>query len=223
MKKVKHMHHFVDGVLYKVIMHVYIFFVINVLFALSNIFLLFVIFSAQLTNTWFFLFLGLLPLGPALGAAFYSMGKLVREGDINPVKSYIKGYTMNFKIAFIFGLIQSILLASLVVNLVIVFDNFLLAVLLMLPIIMLSMVTLYGFAVLSRFEMKIKNLFTLSIYLTFKKWPITLYNFIVTAFIILMFNLLTAYILPFVASVYVFWIMKNLKPILKELMEERAT
>jgi len=213
--------HFVDSILYKIITYIYAFFITNLLFILSNILLVIVIFDFNLISTWLFLFIALLPLGPAFGALFYSMGKLVREGDINPIKAYMKGYALNFKIAFSFGLIQSLLLTSLGINLGFVFSTFWMAILFMLLITLLFMVSLYGFAILSRFEMKLKNLCFLSIYLTFKCWPMTLYNFIVTAFVVLTFNLFPAYVLPFFASVYVYWIMKNLKNTLAYLEESK--
>ena len=213
--------HFVDSLLYKIITYIYAFFTTNVLFVLSNIVLIIVIFETSMVGTWLFLFIGFLPLGPALGALFYSMGKLVREGDISPVKAYARGYVVNFKIAFCFGLIQSLIFASLAVNLGIIFDTFWMAILFMLLIALLLMISLYGFAILSRFEMKLKNLCLISIYTTFKRWPTTLYNFIVSAFFLILINIIPAYILPFFASTYVYWIMRNLKKTLADLEDEK--
>jgi len=213
--------HFVDSLLYKIISYVYAFLITNVLFILSNVLLVFVLFETNLISTTLFLFIAFLPVGPAFGALFYSMGKLVREGDINPVRAYLKGYGMNFKIAFLFGAILSTLLTSMIVNLGLIFSTFWLAIIFMLLIVLVLMIGLYGFAILSRFEMRLKNLCILSVYLTFKRWPITLYNLIVTAFIVTLFNVVPAYILPFFSSVYAYGIMRNLKNILADLEKEQ--
>jgi len=213
--------HFVDTVIYKIITHIYAFFIVNLLFVISNALLIFVILESNLISTWLFLFIALLPSGPATAALFYSMGKLVREGDINPFKIYLKGYAMNFKIAVVYGFVISAILASLAVNLGFIFDTFWMAVLFAILITFVLITSLYGFAVLSRFEMNVKSICLFSIYLTFKYWTTTLYNFIISAFTLTILTLFTAYALPFVASVYVYWIMRNLKNILEKLERER--
>jgi len=212
---------FVDSLLYKITTYIYIFFITNLLFILSNVLLIIVLFETNLISTTLFLFISFLPVGPALGALFYSMGKLVREGDINPVKTYLKGYAMNFKIGFSFGAILSLLLISMIINLGLIFSTFWLSIIFMLLITLVLMIGLYGFAILSRFEMRLKNLCFLSIYWTFKRWPITLYNLVISAFIATAFSILPAYVLPFFASVYVYWIMRILKNTLSDLEEQR--
>jgi len=193
----------------------------NLLFILSNVLLIVIIFETNLISTTLFLFIAFLPVGPALGALFYCMGKLVREGDINPVKTYLKGYAMNFKIAFPFGVILSLILISMIINLGLIFSIFWLSIVFMLLIALVLMIGLYGFAILSRFEMRLKNLCVLSIYWAFKRWPITLYNLIITAFIATAFSILPAYVLPFFASVYIYWIMRNLKNTLSDIEEKQ--
>lgn len=118
---------------------------------------------------WIIFSLPLFTIGASTTALFYVMGKVVRDEDISTFKDYWKSFKMNFKqatvvwviLAVVFLLIQfNLRNMNLMGNMAVYFRPFQIAVLLEMVII-----TVYIFPLLSRYNLKTKDLFKLSFFL----------------------------------------------------------
>lgn len=213
-----------DKPLYTIVNQFYAFLIVNACFMLSNILLLFVLFLTVEVNV--FIFISLIPTGPALAGTFYAMGKLRREKQISPWQDYWRGYTENFKTALIYWCMQLIVLFILFNNYhfitrtgyfrAFIFLNIAL-------IVFVSGLNLYAIPVMVRFEMKVKDLWILAILYFFKHWKLTLLNLttiISFGVIYFTFPFLT---LLFLTSVISYLIMFNLRNVMIQLEEENKS
>lgn len=120
----------------------------------------------------FLLFIFLIPLGPSLGALYSANAKLIREKDIKFSSYFWSSYKNNFLSNLKPWMIELSLFTLLTIDyyrmlhsgLSIVFAVFLLITLLL---------TSYTLAINSRFKLKLKDLFIVSLYYMIKKFPIT--------------------------------------------------
>ena len=156
-------------------------FIINSIdLAICNILLiLFLIFTVISPNNFnlFILFICLIPLGPSLGALYSTIGKIVREKDIYFSSYYWTCYKNNFLSYLKLWLVELIILAILFID----FKYFYVHMpekgihIVFVGLIAISLIIgLYSFAINSRFEIKLKDLFILSMYYMIKKFPITI-------------------------------------------------
>lgn len=204
-----------------IVNYIYAFFIINFYFILSN--LLF-FYGYYFTNAVFdylaLIFILLIPMGPALGAVFYTMGKLVREKEIQPMKDYLKGYKKNFKIALSYWMTQLCLLFILTLNYFYITETGELTILLPFFIFLLIFIlslNLYAFPILSRYEMKLKNLWIVSAYYFFKHWKLTLLNLTTILAFVLIYYQFASIVFLFFTSVISYLLMFNLKPLFQRL------
>jgi len=202
--------------------HIYVIFLTNIYFIASNVLFLFLYTFVEIRSAGILiLFITLLPIGPSIGALLYSMGKLVREKEISPTRDFFQGYKKNFKISLLFWLAQLLMLTVLITNL---HQNELelhaiLAIFFFILIFFLFLVSCYGFAILSRFEMKLKDLYVLSIYYIFKYWKRTLLNLFGGIFALLLYIQFPVISIFFLASGIGWMLMSNLKSVLAGLEE----
>ncbi|MFC4401824.1 YesL family protein [Gracilibacillus xinjiangensis] len=210
--------------LYIAIQYVYYFLMTNIHFMIANLIFIiaFIVFELTLANMIIF-YIALLPAGPAIAALCATMGKLTREKEINPAKDFWNYYKKNFLVSVKYWLLKWSILAMLLIDLQ--YTNaqlkWLTPIIITL-IVIFSLIMLYAFPILIRFEVKIKNLWLVSIYSNFKFFKKTLINLstFVSLFIIYMFA--PGITLWFFMSIAAFFIMLNMKKPL-QIMEKELT
>lgn len=201
--------------------YIYTFFIINIYFILSNsLFFYGYYFANSAFDYYAIVFILLIPMGPALAAVFYTIGKFIREKEISPLQDYLKGYKKNFKISLSYWLIQLSLLFILSINYHYITQTGALAILLpffiVLALFILSL-NLYAFPILSRFEIKLKNLWIVSAYYFFKYWKLTLLNLTTIISFVFIYYQFASTLFLFFSSVVTYFIMFNLKNLFQRL------
>jgi len=207
--------------LFVIVNNFYTFFIINLFFMVSNILFLYITFFTSISiEALGLILLSLIPMGPALGAVFYTMGKLQREKEISPLADYIKGYKQNFKISLAFWIPQLLLLFILFNNYYYTTrtGNFSVFILLNVCLIMFVLaLNLYAFPILVRFEVTLKNLWIISCLYFFKHWKLTFLNMTTLLSIAIIFFQFPFITLLFFASILPYLIMLNLRKVLEEM------
>lgn len=175
---------FYDQPLFTISNYFITYFLNSIYFSLCNILLILFFLLIQISSenfSLFSLFVALIPLGPALGALYCTMGKVVREKELFS-SYYWKSYKNNFlsflKIWMFFLIIICILLFD--------FRYFYLNSsssklhwLFMILAILFSLLGTYAFSINSRFKITFKNLVILSISYMFKNFGTTILKFVV--------------------------------------------
>lgn len=214
-----------DRPLYIAIQYVYYFMMTNIYFMLANsLFLLaFVLFELTLANMLVFYF-ALIPCGPSLAAALATMGKLTREKEIQPTRDFWRYYRKNFVISMKYWLVKWTILALLLIDMqyTSIHMDWLTPILIILLALFL-LIMLYAFPILTRFEVKIKNLWIVSIYANVKFFKTTILNIstFVSLFIIYLFA--PSITMWFCISIASFFIMFNMKKPFEHLEQELST
>lgn len=207
--------------LYIFAQYIYYFIIANLQFLLAN--LLFIIallfFEWTLDNILVF-YIALLPAGPSLCALYAMMGKLIRTKDIRPFMDFWKYYRQLFKISFTYWFIQWTVIVILLVD--IRYTNLNMSVLspaLWVLLIFSLFIMLYAIPILTRFEVKLKNLLIVSVYSIFKFFKTTLLHLSTLASLIFIYLFAPSFSILFCMSVVAFFIMFNMrKPF--EVMED---
>ena len=171
---------FYDKKIYTISNYIFSFIQSSLYFGICNILLiLFFIFTTIYPNQFnlLILFICLIPLGPSLGALYSTIGKIISEKDIYFSSFFWSLYKKNFVSNLKLWIIQLVILTILFMD----FQYFYLNVpeknihmLFIILIVIALLISLYSFPINSRFEIKLKDLFILSIYYMIKKFPITI-------------------------------------------------
>jgi len=171
---------FYDKKVYTISNYIFGFIQSSLYFGICNILLiLFFIFTTIYPSQFnlLILFICLIPLGPSLGALYSTIGKIISEKDIYFSSFFWSLYKKNFVSNLKLWIIQLIILTILFMD----FQYFYLNVpeksihmLFIILIVIALLISLYSFPINSRFEIKLKDLFILSIYYMIKKFPITI-------------------------------------------------
>jgi len=202
-------------------------FIINSIdLAICNILLiLFLIFTTISPENFnlFLLFISLIPLGPSLGALYSTIGRIMREKDIYSTSSFWSSYKNNFVSYLKIWLIELITITILFID----YQYFYLHMpekgihIIFLALIIISFVIgLYAFPINSRFEIKLKDLFILSMYYMMKKFPLTILKI---ASIVLTYYLsknISIFFLIFMPSIICFIFLYYDKSIFAELEDK---
>ncbi|QGH33964.1 DUF624 domain-containing protein [Gracilibacillus salitolerans] len=208
--------------LYIAVQYFYFFLVTNIHFMLANLlFLLAFVFVEMSVQNIILFFIALLPAGPSLAALYSSMGKLIRERDLSPTKDFWKYYKNNFGIATRYWLVQWTIMAILIVDMY--YTNQFLSVLspvFLILLIFMLFVMLYAFPILTRFEVKLKNLFIVSVYAIFRYFKTTLFHISTLVSLTIIYYFAPGITVWFCMSVAGFFIMFNMRKPL-QLMEEQ--
>lgn len=204
--------------------YLYVFFVINVYFLLGNITFIAVYFLADFTFENILLFyLTLIPAGPAIAAVLSTMGKFIREREVSPTLDYWRSYKRNFGIAIKYWLIQLTILFILVVDFYYATRHINIASPLFLILLFVClMIMMYAFPILTRFEVKLKNLFIVSIYSNFKYFKTTLLNATSIIAFGFIFHFIPSVSSLFIASLIGFFIMYNLQEPLVQMENDMS-
>lgn len=211
-----------DRPLYKITQYIYYFFMINFYFIICNILFFVAFYLADFTIKNILLFyVTLIPMGPSITAVLSTMGKLVREKDLSPTVDFFKAYKLNFVDTMKYWFIQLTILLILVIDIYYSINNSnILSPVFLIFIIVCIFIMIYAFPIISRFEVKIKNLFIISIYSNFKFPKATLLNAsTIIAFGFIYFNLPSLSTL-FSVSLIGYFIMYNLQNPLAYLESE---
>jgi uncharacterized membrane protein YesL len=167
--------------------------------------------------------LSALPVGPAYTALLSTMGKLVREKDVNITRDYFKAYKTNFLQSLFIWTLQIILITILLVDIKFfaggAYGN--IAVPIIYALIIIILVTgIYIYSILSRFYLKTKDVIKASVYFIVSKWKITISC--ISVFIIsftVAYNFASIAAL-FIVSITCYALMFLQKDILKDLEEK---
>ncbi|MCJ7842074.1 DUF624 domain-containing protein [Lederbergia sp. NSJ-179] len=167
-----------DRPAYTMMKYLYYFFLTNFYFILCNLLFFIVFFLADFVFENILLFyLTLIPTGPAMTAVLSTMGKLVREKDLHVTRDFFKAYQVNFWPTIKYWMIQLTIMLILAIDIGYstnrsnVFSPVFFILLIVSVFIMI-----YAFPIISRFEVKMKNLFIISMYANFKFFKVTLLN-----------------------------------------------
>lgn len=214
---------FYDKPFFTIPSYIYNFFISGFYFLLCNILLL-IFYTVTFINPEFFnllfLFIALIPLGPALGALYSSMGELLREKSISITSYFFNSYKTNFIYNLKLWLIQLSVLLLLAVDFQYLY--------LKLPqygfhtiFLILSVITialgLYAFPIAARFHLSIKDLIILSFYYMIKRFLVTLLKIFVIVVLFKFALKLPALLFLFIPSTICFLFTYYDIPILKEL------
>ncbi|MFT4145589.1 MAG: YesL family protein [Mobilitalea sp.] len=165
-------------------------------------------------------------IGPATTALYYATVKVLRRERGYLFREFFKSFKLNFKRASFIGLILFIMYLILAIDIMATYsswngENTMNSVLFGIYIaiaFMLSFVTIYIFPVLSRFEMKTKQLIKTVFLIAIKHLPFTLLMLIIQAAIIVgvMFLPIVIFIAPvtsaFMTSIFMERILKKYMP-----------
>lgn len=202
------------------------FFVVNLLFVVSNIPLLlfFLFIGIGQVRTYLPLFLlCMFPMAPALSAVFYAMNRLIGGVERGPIKDYWKGYTEDliqklllgtgqlFAVFVLWTNVEFFALQVQVLPLTILFGILFAAAVLITP-------NLYMLA--SRYEMKNLQIVKTAIVLLFARPGETFANLVALAVVLMAFELSPGTTVLFAGSVYGFLIMFMNKKVIK-ILESR--
>lgn len=201
------MKEFYDKPIYVVTNYIIEFCLSSIYLAICNILLilLFILTVISPNNFSFsLLFICLIPLGPSLGALYSTIGKIIRERDIYFSSVFWNSYKKNFLSNLKLWLTELILLTILFVDFKYFYENMPqtgihIIVASFIAIVLVS--GLYAFSINSRFEIKLKDLIMLSLYIMIKKFPTTVVKIVV---LILAYYLLKSFsivVLIFIPSI----------------------
>lgn len=137
-------------------------------------------------------------IGPATTALYYTVAKNIRKERSYPFREFFSSFKNNFKQGLITTLILIVVFVVLIIDLqfVKVMDGTVKVILTGIfwaMLLITSLLTLYIFPYLSRFEVTIKSLFINSIFLVFKHLPSS-----ILMLIIVMVGFIVSYIFPFI-------------------------
>lgn len=214
--------------LYVMVQYVYYFLIVNLQFLIANILFILslLLFEWTLENILIF-YIALLPAGPSLASLYATMGKLIRTKDVRPFVDFWLYYKKLFRIGITYWAIQWTVIVILLVD--IRYTNIHMSTLspaLWILLIFSLFIMLYAIPILTRFEVKLKNLLLVSIYSIFKFFKTTLLHLSTLASLIIIYLFAPSFSILFCMSAAAFFIMFNMRRpfeiMEKELVKERG-
>ncbi|MPQ45265.1 DUF624 domain-containing protein [Clostridium tarantellae] len=203
--------------------YVYWFFIVNILFMIINIpvifFFLFVGFSKAVTYLPFFL-VCLIPTGPAFTSVLYCMAKLLRTKDLEPFKDFFHGLKINFKSSLLLWCLQLIFIFILSTNLRIVsYLNLSLIFVAIFAMLLLVnfMIMPYVYILTSRFSMGIKQTLKTSLILSITRPMLTIGYIASFLFVLMLFEISAGTTVLFISTVLSFLLIFMSKALLNQL------
>jgi len=162
-------------------------------------------------------------MGPALTALYASMGKIIREKDINITRYYLKSYKISFKQSLKLWCIELAVLFISYIDLKVATNGDVLSIFSIFFIIVCIFTVALGtiaFPIVSRFDLKIIDVLKISFLYSIKKIQVTVIN---TIIILIGFYLI--YITPGIlflclSSEMCFVIMINNRSMLNEIEKD---
>ncbi len=218
---------FGEGPIYLITNYIFWFVLCNLYFIVCTLpFVIYVVLTFMLKDpygtfkdTWLILFLLSLLVGPALAASYSTMGKLIREKDLNVTKDYFKYYKMNFKQSFIVWAVQMTVNCLLYVNMSFYsqfeIGTYIKPVILTIGII-INVLLIVALPILSRFYFNFKDLLKCAFYYGIKKFYVTMGTIVIFIIAFIIISYIPQLIL-FVFSMISYSVMVIFKPVLNEI------
>lgn len=218
-----------EGFIITILNYITWFVLANIYFLVSNILFIgyIITFGIDITSNVSILFLvSLIPMGPALTALCASMGKIIREKDINITRYYFNAYKINIKQSLILWCIELIILFVSYIDLKVatsgsILSNF--AILFVLICIFTIALSTIVFPVASRFDLKTMDVLKLSFIYSIKKLHIVIINIITIVIGFYLVYILPGIVFLCLSSLMCFVIMRNNKSIINEIEDNIVT
>lgn len=216
---------FTERGFYKFSNYLWWFLISNFCFVITNLpLIIFVILYPALSTGMIQigLSIGLIFTAPAAAALFSTMGKLVRDKDLNAVKDFFKAYKTNFMQSIFIGALQVLILNVLYID-TIYFRSSSLSLLsyifyfLFIYIIALST---FIFPILSRFYLKTKDIFILSVMYSIKKIFFTVANLLIMIMVGVLIINVSSVVIFFIFSIGAFIMMLWQNKVLEDIEEK---
>ncbi|MBM7541596.1 DUF624 domain-containing protein [Amphibacillus cookii] len=212
----------IDRPLYRMVNYIYAFFVTNFHFMLLMSPFVIIFYLAEFTIQNILLYyLALIPFGPGFAALLKTMDKLVNEKIIEPTKDFWRFFSQNFKLSFKYWFIQWTIIVILIID--IHYAN--LHMPMLAPIFLIFMAAClvlmcYTFPILTKFEVKLKNLLVVSTYAIFKYLKTTLLNLSTIAAFGIIFYAYPGVAVLFLMSLIGFFMMYNMQTVFNQLEQK---
>lgn len=212
-----------EGLLFSLTNHIYWLIMTNIYFILCNVIFLFFFITLQPTfSNITIYFLALIPTGPSISALFYSIGKLIREKDLSPLRDFFHGYKINFKDTMKFWLPLLLVLYILFVDLQYFNSNpstmnNILSVVFSIAIIIMIILMMYAFLINAGFKFRLKDIWKLAVYYSFMKVKITFGNIGIVVILLFLSSVVSDFFIVFVASLVCYLFMLNSKEVLEDI------
>lgn len=134
---------------------------------------------------WIICCIPIITIGPATTALYYTVVKVIRRERSYLIKEYFNSFKSNFKVGALSGILITFLYAVLIFDRIFAgklegTEGFILLCVFNALLFLLTCVTIYIFPILSRFNMKLKQLFKISLFMAMKHLPTTILLFIIT-------------------------------------------
>lgn len=216
---------FGEGLLFGVTNHIYALFMTNIYFVLSNIICLFFFMTLEPTfSNITIYFLALIPTGPAITALFYSIGKLIREKELSPLHDFVHGYKINFKDTMKFWLPLLLVLYILIVDLHYFNSNQsiinnILSIVFLIGIVLIMILSINAFLIIAGYKFRLKDIWKLSVYYSFKKVKITFGNISIVIISLFLLSVTSKFLFLFIASLICYSFLLNSKGILEDVKQ----
>lgn len=216
---------FGQGILSVVTNYIYWFMLTNIYFVFCNLIFLFafITLEPELSNM-ILIFLALIPTGPAITALCYVMDKLVREKEISPTKDFFYGYKINFKDTLKVWLPILAAIFILIIDLQYFYQDStrihqILAIVFLVGLGFLFCILLYVFPITAKFKFRMRDVFKLSIYYSFKKLKTTTGNIGILIIAIFLMLITTDFLFLFIASVLSYVLTLNSRAVINDIEE----
>ncbi|MBT2657130.1 YesL family protein [Bacillus sp. ISL-18] len=214
---------FGEGTLFSITNHVYWLVMTNIYFVISNaIFLIFFMTLQPTFSNITIYFLALILTGPSISALFYSIGKLIREKELSPLRDFFHGYKMNFKDTMKFWLPLLLVLYILFVDLQYFNSNpsvphHILSVIFFIGILITMIIMMNSFLINAGFKFRLKDICKLSIYYSFKKVKVTFGNIGIIIISLFLTTITSNFFIVFMASVVCYVFLLNSRDLLEDI------
>ncbi|GAA4067607.1 YesL family protein [Amphibacillus indicireducens] len=209
----------IERPIYQIINYIYAFFMTNLYFLLLISPFIMVYYLAEFTVQNILLYyVTLIPFGPAFAALLKTMDKLISDKAIRPTADFWQFFVQNFKVSIKYWLIQWTILVILIIDIYYANLNIpSLSIVFLIFILFFLLLMLYTFPILTRFEVKMKNLFVVSIYSMFRYLKVTLLNATTLIAFGIIYYAVPGITVLFFMSLICFFIMYNLQSVFKLL------
>lgn len=164
--------------------------------------------------------LPIITIGPATIALYYVTVKVIRRERSYMFREFFKAFKLNFKKGAIAGIIILLLSVVLAFDIMYAYNlaktdynkGSLLMGMFIAMIFLVTCITLYIFPVLSRFEMKLKQLFKTSFFMSIRHLPSTILMIVILAATLLGIYLIPmfVFVLPSVCALLISFLMERI-------------
>ena len=168
-------------------------------------------------------------IGPACTAMYYAIVKNIRKSRGYPSKTFFHSFKQNFKQAAFIGIGQIVIAAGLIFSFLVAqgmneksYIGQVYYWLVIILAVLFVMVSIYVYPVLSRFSMKTKDILKLSLYMSFRHFPTTLFGMLGLVGVVLLGDyFLLSPIVLFAPAVYVLILSLLMERVLRVYMPKK--